>query len=186
MKHWMTGVFVWILGMSVCIGNAGAVAQGSGAGTELSSARGLMQTTDATFETAWKSLREQGIHIKKTPFHPESSIMAGAWYLDWMYRRAVADGRADPRRRHDPAAWLKPLEYYYAGPENGARSRSQVQVCSRGQCRIIDKSAYSAKVLAFAGGTRTMSEKTAGLPRQVFGDARYGSNFQQPFDKGFD
>jgi hypothetical protein len=175
MKHWMTGVFVWILGMSVCIGNAGAVAQGSGAGTDnrwfddryrvvseygeiiesaarrfdipaavlvgviltesggdpwavtpLSSARGLMQTTDATFETAWKSLREQGIHIKKTPFHPESSIMAGAWYLDWMYRRAVADGRADPRRRHDPAAWLKPLEYYYAGPENGARPGSRV------------------------------------------------------------
>jgi len=253
----MTGVLGWILGMSLCIGNAGAFTPESGAGsgdrrfddryrvvsaygeiiesaarrfdipaailvgviltesggdpwavTQLSSAKGLMQTIDATFEMAWTSLREQGIPIKKTPFHPESSIMAGAWYLDRMYWRAVADGQADPGLRHDPAAWVKSLEYYYAGPENGARSGSRVRVCSRGQCRIIDKSAYSAKVLAFAGGTWTVPVKTAsmgepaetapakltqpaesepaGLPCLVFGDARYSSNFQQSFDKGFD
>jgi hypothetical protein len=165
--------------------------------TRLSSAKGLMQTIDTTFGMAWKGLREQGIHIKKTPFHPESSIMAGAWYLDQMYRRAVSDGFADPARRHDPAAWQKPLEYYYAGPENGAKPGSRVRVCSRGQCRTIDKRAYSAKVLGFAGRVRTMPVKMAALSepgeaepvsllQPVYGATRVFSDYQQSIDKGFD
>jgi hypothetical protein len=165
--------------------------------TRLSSAKGLMQTIDTTFEMAWKGLREQGIHIKRTPFHPEASIMAGAWYLDQMYQRAVSDGLADPVRRHDPAAWEKPLEYYYAGPENGAKPGSRVRVCSRGQCRTIDKSAYSAKVLGFAGGVRSMPVKTAvlaepaladssGLPHPMYGATRIFSDYQHSIDKGFD
>lgn len=161
--------------------------------TQLSSAKGLMQTIDTTFGMAWKALGEQGIHIKRTPFHPESSIMAGAWYLDQMYRRAVSDGRADPGLRHDPAAWQMPLEYYYAGPENGLKAANRIQVCSRGNCRTIDKSAYSAKVLGFAGGGRRMNFETASLAEpQVRGGGsvipadRDFLEYRVAGDRGFD
>ena len=118
--------------------------------------------------------------------------MDGAWYLDQMYQRPVSDGRADPARRHDPAAWEKPLEYYYAGPENGTKPGSRVRVCSSGQCRTIDKTAYSTKVLRFADGVRTLPVETAvlaepvGLSQPMHGDVRYFSDYRQSIDKGFD
>lgn len=121
-----------------------------GATTPLSSAKGLMQTIDATFELARNGLREKGISIADDPFDPESSILAGAWYLDRMYGRTVAENRVSPGKRHLPASWKTALEYYYAGPENGAKKQNRIRVCSRGKCRIIDKAAYSSKVLALA------------------------------------
>lgn len=55
------------------------------------SAKGLMQTIASTFEMARNGLADQGIRISDDPFDPESSIIAGAWYLDRMYTKAVKD-----------------------------------------------------------------------------------------------
>jgi soluble lytic murein transglycosylase-like protein len=60
-----------------------------------SSAKGLMQTIDSTFNMAYNALKVQGINIVKDPFDPTASILAGSWYLGSMYDQAVLDLKAD-------------------------------------------------------------------------------------------
>jgi len=114
------------------------------------SAKGLMQTIASTFEMARNGLADQGIRISDDPFDPESSIIAGAWYLDRMYTKAVKDKKNQIPDKNDITSWRYPLEYYYAGPLNGAKPENRIYVFSNGTKRIIDKRAYSKKIQKWA------------------------------------
>ena len=114
------------------------------------SAKGLMQTIDSTFLMAKKGLEKKGIKISEDPFDPESSIMAGAWYLDQMYEKCGKDGKLVSNNRYDIASWRYPLEYYYAGPVHGAKEKNKIFVFSKGKKRMIDKRAYSKKIQEWA------------------------------------
>ena len=98
-----------------------------------------------TFGESRRGLLERGISVKNDPFDPRSSILAGSWYLDRMY--TLTEGGPD---RGSPASWRKALEFYYAGPGNGKKPEPLVIVYSGGTRRVIDKSAYSEKVLEWA------------------------------------
>lgn len=115
-----------------------------------STAKGLMQTIDGTFQDARESLLSQGIIIRDDPFDPRASIMAGVWYLDRMYTRAAKDGKQASPDRRDIASWRYPLEYYYAGPGNGRLAKPRLMVYSGGKRVLIDKPSYSRKVLRWA------------------------------------
>ena len=114
------------------------------------SAKGLMQTIDSTFLMAKKGLEKKGIKISDDPFDPESSIMAGAWYLDRMYEKCIKDGKLISNNREDISSWRYPLEYYYAGPLHGAKEKNRIYVFSNGKKRMIDKRAYSKKIQKWA------------------------------------
>ena len=115
-----------------------------------STAKGLMQTIDGTFRKARKDLLTKGVHIKNDPFDPRVSILAGAWYLDRMYSRAAVNHEKEVLHRQDIKSWRYPVEYYYAGPHNGQKDRELVAVYAGGRRVIIDKPAYSRKVLSWA------------------------------------
>ena len=119
--------------------------------TKLSSAKGLMQTIDSTFSSAVAALEQMDIHIKDDPFDPGASIMAGTWYLSKMYEKACSDGKILFPDKKDLSTWRYPLEYYYAGPQNGAKKQNRIYVFSNGTRRVIDKRAYSGKIQKWAG-----------------------------------
>lgn len=114
-----------------------------------SSAKGLMQTIDATFAEACSSLKVNGLMIKYDPFDPRASIMAGTWYLDRMFRKVQQD-RNIHLNRANISAWRLPTEYYYAGPGHGRKRSPVVMIYSGGQQVRVDKAGYSSKVLRWA------------------------------------
>lgn len=114
------------------------------------SAKGLMQTIDSTFKMARNALTARGIYVEDDPFDPNASIMAGSWYLDRMYEKALADKKMSVNDRNNIASWRYPLEYYYAGPGNGAKPENKILVFSNGTRRVIDKRAYSKKIQTWA------------------------------------
>ena len=115
-----------------------------------SSASGLMQTISATFNDARSALQKQGIPITESPFDPQSSIMAGTWYLSHMFQLAKTDWPKDLINRGDIDSWKYPLQYYYAGPGHGAKRAQVVIIYSNGKKIMVDKPAYSNKVLKWA------------------------------------
>ncbi len=115
-----------------------------------SSAAGLMQTIKATFSEARQALTKQGVIIPDDPFNPYASIMAGSWYLSKMFEQAKADAKPGVKNRSDMASWRYPLEYYYAGPGHGRKAEPRVLIYSGGKRLLIDKPAYSEKVLSWA------------------------------------
>ena len=120
-----------------------------------SSAKGLMQTINSTFSMARKGLGKNGLKISDDPFDPESSIMAGSWYLNRMYEKCIRDnkirdGKNILNNRKDISSWRYPLEYYYAGPLHGAKEKNKIYVFSNGEKRMIDKRAYSKKIQKWA------------------------------------
>ena len=115
-----------------------------------STARGLMQTIAGTFQEAREALHTRGMVIEDNPFDPRSSIMAGTWYLDRMYTQAVIDRGGNTESRRDIESWRYPVEYYYAGPGNGRKEKNIVIVYAGGRRVVIDKPAYSGKVLRWA------------------------------------
>lgn len=115
-----------------------------------STAKGLMQTIAGTFQDAREDLLSQGMVIADDPFDPYASIMAGVWYLDQMYARAGVDRKEPDLNRRDIASWRHPLEYYYAGPGNGRKDEKRVIMYAGGRRIVIDKPAYSRKVLQWA------------------------------------
>ncbi len=121
-------------------GNAYAKAQ-------TSSAKGLMQTINATFEEARNGLMRQNIQINESPFIPRASILAGSWYLDKMYKTVQQDNPHLNNNRRNLASWKLPLEYYYAGPGNGQKKENIIIIYSGGKRVMIDKQAYSQKVI---------------------------------------
>jgi soluble lytic murein transglycosylase-like protein len=115
-----------------------------------STAKGLMQTIAGTFRDAREDLMAQGILIEDDPFDPQASIIAGAWYLDRMYRQAAMDRKRPDLKRQDIASWRYPVEYYYAGPGHGRKKKKRVIIYAGGKQVVIDKPAYSRKVLKWA------------------------------------
>ena len=115
-----------------------------------STAKGLMQTIAGTFRDARKDLIAQGILIEDDPFDPHASIIAGAWYLDRMYAQAAVDRNQPDLNRRDIVSWRYPVEYYYAGPGHGRKKKKRVVVYAGGKQVVIDKPAYSRKVLQWA------------------------------------
>ena len=117
---------------------------------QTSSASGLMQTIKSTFSEARRALAGQGVIIPDDPFDPYASIMAGSWYLDKMFEQAKVDGKAGVKVRSKLSSWRYPLEYYYAGPGHGRKAEPRVLIYSGGKRLLIDKPAYSKKVLSWA------------------------------------
>jgi len=76
--------------------------------------------------------------------------MAGSWYLNRMYARSKADGKKRTGMRQHLNSWKYPLEYYYAGPENGKKKEDTVIIYAGGRRVVVDKPAYSKKVLKWA------------------------------------
>ncbi|MCK5505454.1 MAG: transglycosylase SLT domain-containing protein, partial [Thermodesulfovibrionia bacterium] len=122
-----------------------------------SSAKGLMQTINATFMEARNGLLEQNIQINESPFIPRSSIFAGSWYLNKMYKLVQQDNPLLNNNRRNLASWKMPLEYYYAGPGNGQKKENIIIIYSGGKKILIDKQAYSRKVIDWA---KIMEKKT--------------------------
>lgn len=122
----------------------------SKANSKTSSAKGLMQTISATFKEAGNHLKSQGIRVKNSPYDPNASIMAGSWYLDRMFHRAASDKKGNNRNRNQLKSWKYPIEYYYAGPQNGKKKENTVIIYAGGRRVVIDKPAYSKKVLKWA------------------------------------
>lgn len=122
-------------------GNSRAKAKGT-------SAKGLMQTIDGTFEMARKNLAKDEIRIRN-PLVARDSIYAGSWYLAHCLELARADrpGRYD---RSDPLHWERALEYYYAGPQWGRDPRAIVHIYRKGKRVRIHKGRYSEGVLTYA------------------------------------
>ena len=115
-----------------------------------STAKGLMQTIEGTFRDAREDLLSQGILIEDDPFDPQASIIAGAWYLDRMYKQSSMDRKRPDLNRQDIASWRYPVEYYYAGPGHGRKKKKRVIIYAGGKKVVIDKPAYSRKVLQWA------------------------------------
>ena len=121
-------------------GDAAARATGS-------SAKGLMQTIDATFALAKKTLAGEGLRIED-PLTPRDSILAGAWYLAYCFDLAVREHGADAAREA-PRAWRRALEYYYAGPGWGRDPRAIIHIYRNGKRTRVHKGRYSDGVLAY-------------------------------------
>ncbi len=115
-----------------------------------SSAKGLMQTINATFRMARNDLKKRKIIIPCDPFDPRASIMAGTWYLDRMYKKALADKKIKNNERKNIVSWRFPLEYYYAGPVCGAKVKNKILIFSKGTQKVIDKRGYSKKIMTWA------------------------------------
>jgi len=113
-----------------------------------SSAKGLMQTIDATFNLAKRNVRQYGLHISN-PYKAFDSIIAGTWYLSYVFELARQDF-PEYNDRTKIAMWEKALEYYYAGPVWGKNPRPIFHVYVKGKKVVIKKALYSQKALEYA------------------------------------
>jgi Transglycosylase SLT domain len=113
-----------------------------------SSAKGLMQTIDATFSMAQKALSEREIIIKN-PFSAKDSIIAGTWYLSYVFELAKQD-YPQYFDRKNIKLWRKALEYYYAGPYWGKIPESIVYANINGKRVEINKAFYASSVIKYA------------------------------------
>lgn len=114
-----------------------------------SSAKGLMQTVDSTFQEARKNLQKGGIQIKDNPFNPKSSIYAGSWYLNYVFEKAKEDNHGDLNRRRIED-WCLPAKYYYAGPNDGKKRKAVIIKYIDGKKIVVDKATYCQKVMHYA------------------------------------
>jgi len=114
-----------------------------------SSAKGLMQTIDSTFLQAKNGLFNKGIIIKNDPFNPRSSIYAGSWYLNKMFKIASKNNNKILDRNHIND-WKYALQYYYAGPEKGKIKKNIVFFYQKGKIIYVNKKNYSDKVIKWA------------------------------------
>ena len=113
-----------------------------------SSAKGLMQTIDATFYLAKSNVRKYGLYIND-PYQPKDSIIAGTWYLSYVFELAKQDFPTY-NDRSKLKMWEKALEYYYAGPKWGKHPKPIFHVYINGKKLVIKKALYSQKALEYA------------------------------------
>lgn len=129
---------------AVILQESGGDAKARAKGT---SAKGLMQTIDATFALAKDALAKKGLRIRD-PLVARDSIFAGTWYLSYCFGLALRDHGAEGERK-DAVAWRRALEYYYAGPGWGRDPRPIIHVYRNGKRTRIHKARYSDGVLAY-------------------------------------
>ncbi len=115
-----------------------------------SSAAGLMQTIKATFADGRRSLAARGIICADDPFDPQASILVGTWYLKQMFDQSQSDGKPGVDDRAAISSWHYPLQYYYSGPRHGRKQAPRILIYSGGERILIDKPAYSRKVMVWA------------------------------------
>ena len=142
---------------AVILQESGGDAKAKAKGT---SAKGLMQTIDATFALAKTTLAKKDLNIGD-PLSARDSILAGAWYLSYCYGLAARDHGASGKRE-DPEAWRRALEYYYAGPGWGRDPRPIIHVYRNGQRTRIHKAKYSDGVLAYVRGLGAPGQTAGG------------------------
>lgn len=110
------------------------------------SAKGLMQTIDATFTLARDALATDDLQIRN-PLTGRDSIFAGTWYLAYCFDLAARDYPEGDRK--NPQSWRRALEYYYAGPGWGRDPRPIIHVYRNGKRTRIHKARYSDGVLGY-------------------------------------
>ncbi len=116
--------------------------------SRITSAKGLMQTIDATFRFSQRHLEKIGITIKN-PFNPKDSIFAGAWYLSHCF--SVAERELGLKlRRNRLEDWRYVLEYYYAGTSWGKNPKRIVYIERKGKLVKVHRALYSDGVLRYA------------------------------------
>jgi hypothetical protein len=115
-----------------------------------SSASGLMQTIKATFAEGRRALAAGGIVCADDPFDPQASILVGSWYLKRMFDQAKVDGKPGVEDCSEISSWRYPLQYYYSGPGHGRKKAPRILIYSGGERILINKPAYSRKVMAWA------------------------------------
>ncbi len=120
-----------------------------------SSAAGLMQTIKATFSAGRRALAAKGIICADDPCDPQASILVGTWYLKQMFNRARADGKPGVDDCSAISSWHYPLQYYYSGPGHGRKKAPRILIYSGGERILIDKPAYSHKVMVWAESLTT-------------------------------
>ena len=135
---------------AVILQESGGDAKAQAKGT---SAKGLMQTIDATFDLAREALAGDGLRIEN-PLTPRDSILAGAWYLAYCFDLAARDHGITADRKN-PRTWRRALEYYYAGPGWGRDPRPIIHVYRKGKRTRIHKGRYSDGVLAYVEALET-------------------------------
>jgi len=113
------------------------------------SAKGLMQTIDSTFTEARLGLEKMNISIENNPYNPRSSIYAGSWYLNKMFK-LVSKKNNVLLNRKEMNSWKIPLQCYYAGPSKGKRKEDIILIYRNGKKVRINKNAYSKKVFHWA------------------------------------
>jgi hypothetical protein len=155
---------------------------------ETTSAKGLMQTIDSTFEMAYKALKAQGISIVNDPFDPTASILAGSWYLDRMFHQAVLELKADPYERQELRSWGTAIEYYFAGTRKGINPPNMTELFCRGSHGTLKGQRYAGKVI-YTASNLFYSDGSMALTGQPYFIDQKNSNFnsyKKPFDKGFE
>ena len=135
---------------AVILQESGGDAKAQAKGT---SAKGLMQTIDATFALAREALAGDGLHVEN-PLTPRDSILTGSWYLAYCFDLAARDHGITADRK-TPRTWRRALEYYYAGPGWGRDPRPIVHVYRKGKRIRIHKGRYSDGVLAYVEALET-------------------------------
>jgi soluble lytic murein transglycosylase-like protein len=121
-----------------------------------SSAKGLMQIVDGTFQEIQRELKDKRIHVQDA-LNPNDNIVAGTYYLNKMFTRAnnLSGGRLD---RNHSYHWAKALRYYFAGPyyeslgtSYDTEKKTVVLVYNdRFRMPITDPDTYAEKVLRYA------------------------------------
>jgi hypothetical protein len=105
-----------------------------------SSARGLTQMIDATWDWS-KGHVNKGFNLALRDRNiPDDSMMAGGWYLNHLFMVAERiNGKEKMLSRKDLASWKIPLQYYYAGEGCGPKPK----------CRP-EKKIYSKNIMFLA------------------------------------
>ena len=116
-----------------------------------SSAKGLMQTTDGTFSLARKNLeRDFGITIRN-PLKAKDSILAGTWYLSYVYDWAAQRHPELKKGKHRLGNWERAFLNYYLGPGHEKYLVGRLVRYPNGHVEHLDKAEkYVAKVMTFA------------------------------------
>ncbi len=151
-----------------------------------SSAKGLMQTIDSTFNMAYKSLEARGIRIVRDPLNPRASIMAGTWYLDRMYDRAVMDLKADPDKRQTINAWKTALDYYHTGPESRTMDQSKEFYQTPDEEKYANSVLYVAANIFYPDQTLQQEYQQAEPDKIIYPKHSYFIDHESMVDKGFD
>ena len=120
------------------------------AAAKTSSAKGLMQTIRSTFKEARYSLKDQGIEIEDNPFNPRSSIYAGTWYLNHVFKKTREDNPRKWLSHLNIEDWSLPAKYYYAGPTDGSKREDIIIKYIDGKKLVVDKQTYCNKVMRYA------------------------------------
>lgn len=116
-----------------------------------STAKGLMQTIDSTYTMAKNKLKQDYARTISNPYDPRSSILAGTWYLRYVYDWAADRNSILVGGRADIENWKKALMNYYLGPGHERYLEGKYVVYPNGHAEpISNANRYVSKIMRFA------------------------------------